>query len=253
MKNPDPNKGIKKKIVNQEVYDRLVDAFRQTEGQVAPAARMAKVARKTADRAYKVGYPSRELPPIKKTLELEKLRLRKDRNHQEQVAMEAAAANEAVDAQATRAAARRDAISARIEEGKMIKAARQTTIQLMESAKSIAASMNDIAPRLANAIRLLDFDVMNLKDLTIVSRLMRELSMTTRAGAATAMQILQAERLLLGQPMEIVGTIDMNNMTEKEAIAELDEAVAARERFAARQARRGKFSVIDGGSKDTGT
>jgi hypothetical protein len=52
-------------VVTQEVYDRLVQAFRATPGMYDKAAHVVGVSNKTAQRAWERGYEDRGMRPIK--------------------------------------------------------------------------------------------------------------------------------------------------------------------------------------------
>ena len=235
--------------VDQEYYDKIVDAFRENPGVFIDVRQKTGVSRRTAKKAWDEGWPAKGFPPVKQTLELEALQSRKERTEAMDATIEALKKDKNIDEAATRAMARRDAIQARIEEGKMIKNARLSAIQLLESCKSIAASLADVAPKVATAIRSLDVTGMGTKELEGVVRLLWRLSSSTRAASSTAWDILRSERLLLGQPTDIIGVQDMDNMSETEAMTELEEAAKALERMKARQANRGNFHIIDGAKK----
>lgn len=237
-----------RRAITPDYYDSIVDAFREDPGNYSAAAKRAGIGRNTAKRAWNDGWPDKGFPPVEKTLELEQLEARKDRAAADEARIDELREDQTVTDAAIRAKARRDAIRARGEEGRMVKAARVSAINLLESAQKITASINDIAPKVAQAVREIELEGATVKEIDAIGRILWRLSISTRAGAATAWNILQAERLLLGQPTDIIGITDMDNLDEADAMKELEEAAKALERVKRRKLKKGDLRVLKGGA-----
>ena len=237
--------------ITQEFYDKIVDAFRVDPTNYTAAAKLAGIGRNTAKRGWNLGWPDKGYPPIKDTLELEALEARKDRAVDDEARLASLKEQEGVSDAHLRALARRDAIRARGEEGKMVKAARVSAIQLLEVCQKLTTAINDIAPKVAEAVRRIELTKASINEIDAIGRIIWRLAISTRAGSATAFQILQAERLLLGQPTDIIGITDLDNMDEDDALNELEEAAKSLGRIKRRRAGRlqkADLRVIEGGA-----
>lgn len=236
--------------ITQEYFDSFVDAFRETPDNFNAVAKTTGCTWRTARKAWEKGWPRHNFPPIKEVLELERLEARADRKAADDARLAELREQEDVNEAQIRAQARRDAIAARAEEAKMVKAARRSAVSLLEASRKLADGVADLAPQVRDAIKTL---VVSAKDPDIdqierIAKLLWRISISTRASSQTAFQILQAERLLLGQPTDIIGVTDLDRMGPDEAMAELENAAKTLERMKKRRGKKASdFRVLEGG------
>ena len=241
--------------IDADRYDRLLAAFREKPENYTAAAKKAGVTFRTAKKAWLKGWPSKNFEPIKTIIALEHFEARAARHDtsapehdisDEEAARARAAAKEAEE----RAKARRDAITARVEEAKMIKTARGSAIHLLAITKKILAGMGPLADEVHDRLTQIKLnDETTVADLEDIARLIWRLAISTKSGTETAFKILQSERLLLGQPTDIIGVTDLDNLTLDDAIGELRDATAALKRYESRKESdtSNRFEVISGG------
>ncbi len=233
--------------ITPEFYRALVDAFRETPANAAEAARAVRDStggscdRRTAARAWELGWPKLELKPIAVYLDMEKIAARAKLAHEDtQAALTAATSDEAV----VREQARIDAINARTAEGRLVRTARANILELLESSEELLAGYRKLAPKVKKALAEMDAEELGLEK---AARLLWRLAISSRAAVDAGMRVLQAERLLLGQPMEIIGVRDMD-LDESDVLEELEEAAAMAARVRERRARRNdRLRLLQGG------
>lgn len=228
--------------VDRDYYDRVVDAFRDHGVNFAAVAKVAGIARKTAKKAWNIGWPNKGFAPIAQVIELEELEARAQRPARALTRMEELRGQQDINDAQLRAAARRDAVRARADEARMVRAARASAINLLEATKLLTAGLRALAPKVGDAIASIDLERVAVKDVDAVARIVWRLSISARAGSATAWQILQAERLLLGQPTDIVSVTGAENLDEAGALRELEEAAKALERVKRRRQKKGDLT-----------
>lgn len=247
-------------IATVELHAALLDVFRTLQenatgpltGGYAAAAKVAKCDARTAKRAFVKGWELYGLDAIRDIITAEQSAARAAIEGELSEAAEATVAVEAKE----KAAARRDAIKARAEEGKLVRAARGNVVVLLESCRDLLSAYRKLAPNVRKLVEKINIKIDAALDadegspeemLDLVERVaavLWRLSTSSRASTAAGMQALQMERLLLGQPTEIIGVTDLDSMNEDEAIRELEEAAATASRMKARRAKRMKKSAL---------
>lgn len=78
--------------------------------------------------------------------------------------------------------------------------------------------------------------------------LVRKVGGLMRETSAASKDVIQMERLLLGEPTEILGLHETDGLTEDEAIKGIREAAEAARRY---EARRGNLRAIKGGKAES--
>ena len=233
--------------ITPEFYRALCDAFRQLPADPSGAARLVREAtgstcdRRTAIRAWHKGWPKLELLSISELLEKEKIAARAAL-----VAVEAAEllTSATSDEALVREQARIDAIKARTDEGRLVRTSRSNVLALLESSEELLAGYRKLAPKVKQALE--NIDVENI-DPEKAARLLWRVAISSRAAIDAGMRTLQMERLLLGQPMEIIGIRDMD-LDESDVLEELEEAATMAARIRERRARRdGRLHLLQGG------
>lgn len=235
--------------ITSEFYQALVDAFRECPGNATGAARTVREAtgttcdRRTAARAWTRGWPEHNFPPVEKTLELEVVSARAAlvviANDSADLLV-SATSDEAI----VREQARIDAIKARTDEGRLVRIARENVVALLESSNELLDGYRKLAPKVKKILANMDG---NELDVTEAARLLWRVAIAARASTDAGMRVLQMERLLLGQPMEIIGVRDMD-LDESDVLEELEEAASMAARIRERRARRGdRLKLLQGG------
>lgn len=233
--------------ITPEFYEALTAAFRQVPGNASEAAALVREAMgstcdpRTAARAWDRGWPRLELEPIAARLEKEKIAARAKLAHDDTAkALAAATSDEAV----VREQARIDAINARTAEGRLVRVARENVLALLESSNELLEGYRLLAPKVKKLLAKMDADDLGI---TESARLLWRIAIAARASTAAGLQVLQMERLLLGQPMEIIGIRDME-LDESDVLVELEEAAEMAARIRERRGRReGRLRLLQGG------
>jgi hypothetical protein len=208
--------------VTQDVWDKLLEAYREDPGNHSNAARHAVVQRRTARRAWELGYPDRPwgLKPIKDLLaseaELARSRLQleadKEELEEDQIALEL---------ERDREASRQHAIRSKEQEGRLIAAARAGSIMGLSAAIEIAPSLQRAMQKLGTALAAIAEDQGSLtaKDVANLSFVMRRYSSTLRELSQAGQIAMEMERLYLGEPSQIIGvTTDLDTMPLQELV-----------------------------------
>jgi len=211
-----------RKAVTEEVYNKLIAAFRDGPGIINRAARLADVDWRTAKKAWETGWPRKNFHPIKKVIAEDRVKAR--------AALEAAQAAKRAMIEKEREEARKQAIEALKQEGQMVGFARAQSLQNLAVAIELGRMVRAMIPSLKE---FADVEVQKIQAwtnyekqllqgadpaLTPVPSMARpSLSLERAVGlaqkvssiaqeiVATAYQAMQMERLRLGQPTEIMG------------------------------------------------
>jgi hypothetical protein len=235
--------------ITEEQWDKLLDSFRESAPPVrsaaTAAAKAAGVSRKTAVKAWGSGVAYLGKEPIRDTILEEQMAARAGATD----ALEAAA-REQTQAQADRAyaeaeKARADVIRARRQEGEMVRAQRGNLVAMIGITGTILRGAIKQARELEKALAT-GKDPATGKALTIREKItvLWQVNRIVAQTANASSDVIKMERLLLGEPTEIVGHMDLGDMTEEQALADIFEAYQAAQRV---QARRESLTVIHGG------
>lgn len=243
-----------RKPVTRALYDALLAAFREKPGVWKSAGKRALCDPRTAQRAWEVGWPEKDLPPISRVIEAENEKTRAELRRRE---LEAQAAIEKADAE-TRSLAVEQALAARAEVGEVLKGARAIALGTLAAVARLTPGVIILADRIKTDLTALAADPHQVTKLDGEGNALEVKRYTTKelmgladyymrfSGDLTrqAQRIVQMERLYLGLPTEIVGVSDM---TLEEALAEIDEAKSMAD--TARQ--QGLFALEGGKARNT--
>lgn len=239
--------------ITPEFYRALTDAFRELPSDHSGAARLVRERtgstcdRRTAIRAWEIGWPKLELLPISELLEKEKVAARAALVAVETAELLTSATN---DEALVREQARIDAIKARTEEGRLVRTSRANVLALLESSEELLDGYRKLAPKVKKALEKIDTEDLDPEK---AARMLWRIAISSRAAIDAGMRTLQMERLLLGQPMEIIGIRDMD-LDESDVLEELEEAAEMAARIRERRARRGgRLHLLQGGKTDDGS
>lgn len=233
-------------LVGRSTYEALLAEFREHPGNVSRAGRAAGVARGTARRAWHEGWPSRQLPAIRDVLDEERLLARSRR----QAAVYLAGSAEAglppgtsdsgggdagedlagpplaglrtTGVEAARMLAKDDAVAAREAEASMVKLSRANTVALMSATARLLSAGIEKSRELETKLRT---GAVKLEPAQ-VTRFVSTLAYLTRNAAEAAKINLEMERIILGEPTEIVG-VDVRNMGLEDAARTIELASRA--------------------------
>lgn len=219
-------------------------------GNRSAVAKEAGVHRSTVAKAWTEGWPRYDLPPIDEALArdaaaaraiLQDGRVEAEPARLDVTPEEAARIQAHVDAEIERTKARLDVAVARAEEAKGVRVFRRNAIALGGMVAQLSRQMLTLPALLEAAIER-DADKLSAKDLV---GLMRSSTRVAKESVEAMHRAMVLERLLLGEPGEIVEVRD-GDMSEEEAVAWIRRAGAAidrRDRFA----EWGKLELVQGG------
>lgn len=233
--------------ITGEQYRLLVRSYREEPGGVSKAAREAGLSRPTARKAWTSGIgvwvakgQEEAAPPIKETVEEEQKAARAS-------LLERQAERAVVDAEK----ARQDVIQARKQEAELVRGERANVMALIGTTGVILqgaiASAHEIQKALRTGKDPVTGKPIGLKDHVVI---LERIARLVRQAGESAVDVVRLERLLLGEPTEILGIRDLDSISEEDAIRELAEAGEVARRMAARRKRDG-FTVIDGGKEES--
>ena len=186
------------RVMNQDLYDSLVIAYREKPGNHTNAGLVAGCDRRMAKRAWSQGWS--RLPwakPIEQVLKDEQVLAR--------AAVQEARRDEFLEHEAIRQAAMQEAVDARAEEGRMVRHARSATTELLGQALRAIKAADPFIKRLELSSQLEAAEM----DLPDVLRTLDRIARMTQLAASTAQDAMKLERMHLGQPENLIGiTID---------------------------------------------
>jgi hypothetical protein len=221
-------------------------AFSQFPGDFNRAAIEANCDYRTARVAWETGWPELSWArAIKETVDLdiklarvrlmeEQHRLREDKvkevaeatiSRAHDLALERERLN--VEIEANLAKARADAAKAVVEESRMIRAARTNVTAVLVLANELLGSMKGLVDKTKVAI-----DRQEIDNPTTALRMLDRLTATIRTAADTAERAMAMERLLLGQPQQILeerrtAPAQTEDVSAEEAMSKIERAFRA--------------------------
>lgn len=144
--------------------------------------------------------------------------------------------------------ARADAVASRKAEADLVRANRGNTIVLVSvTGRALRGAIRravELEGRVAKAENADGSKLSLLDEINLLDRLARTVERATRAAKETMVM----ERLLLGEPGEIIGIKGVGSFTEDEAIAELELGAAMAQRMRERKDRREtRLRLLQGG------
>ncbi len=201
------------RAVTHELYDAMLQAFRELPGNATAAARRVGCDQRMAMRGWQRGWTPR-IPwarAMKLVLEEEREAARAYQRKLEEDARNHTAQE--------RERARQDSIAALAQEGQMIKAGRITVLNGLATIASMLPAIKAIADKLSSDV------AQGLIPAPIVSmRLLRDFSTVVGRLVLASQQLVQAERESKGEPSKIIGLVDATGgMNVEEALAEIKE------------------------------
>lgn len=197
-----------KKAISRELYEQMLEAFREEPGNVGYVAKKCDVEYRTAAKCWKVGWESKYFDPAKDKIEQELIA--------EQLATRARLAN-SIKSDTKSEVVRQDAVEIRTHETKMVRGARENCIALMACSQKLLGGAFQLSARLGELLRN---EQLGVKDgiavLATIGKLIKD-------GNESAKLSLVLERLLVGAPTEIIG---LTNITVADAESECRRALA---------------------------
>lgn len=228
-----------RKRITIEDFDQLIEAYRMAPDNHLHAHQWTGIARATCKKAWERGYPAFYGGKSIKHLFEEEAKEARRRLLAEQALARSAAEQERIDA-------RRQAIEARIEEGKMVGASRQSVLRMLQSTSGLAQVSNRMVQEAANLLAVEFARPPSERELgpTALVKLTERVAKLLKQTVDSAHEVMVMERLYLGQPTDIIGITSADDaMTMDEA--ELRIAAAIQAVQGARQ--KAGITVIDGG------
>jgi hypothetical protein len=216
-----------------EQWQALVAAFRAAPGNAAAARRaVPNLCSRTIRRAWSLGiawanYPPARIP-IRVTLEAEA--------EQKRAAL---VREEVAVATGVRKDARDDAEKTQLAEAQMVRLARASTTGLLASLVKISAGAAKVGDAVADSISSLGVvkdaegkpRLLTLQEVRGLVSLLARVGQTLKQVTDAAQGVIESERLVLGEPTQILGVVHrMDDITQEEADRRINAAVRALER-----------------------
>lgn len=240
--------------ITRGVYEKLVEAYRAFPGKIGTVSRMAGVDWRTAKRAWEFGWPNRsprgDWPPIKLTIAEEQRGARANSQiDREAMETELRATRTIVEERIfkemrERDAARADAVQSRADEAKLVRAERGSAIAAVSLVGRLFRGMLARGEKLEAMVKEGKDEAGQTMTIDQEIKIWSAVYLMAQRVIAMSGQVVQQERLLLGQPTEIIG-VSTDGMTIEDAIRRAREANEMANRMEARAKRR--LTVLQGG------
>ncbi|OHD23812.1 MAG: hypothetical protein A2Y38_17130 [Spirochaetes bacterium GWB1_59_5] len=222
-----------RRALTRQMFDKLVEAYREAPGQHKFAGRNAGVFHTTAKKAWDDGWPtfSWGTVPIKEIIRQEQTIARARAAEIDAARQEAAKRNAAdaavrgqelaVQVAVDREKVRQDAIKSRTEEAQAVRLARGNSISTM-------ASLNRLLRSTGELVKGAEKRISENKDMTPlqVVKFAKDVSQAVKQTAEATHTAMQMERLLLGDNNGAMNDLPID-MSPEEAANEIKAAQAA--------------------------
>jgi hypothetical protein len=193
--------------IPDNLYDALTEAFRRNPGNITQAAEIVGVSRATARRAWAVGYPRVNRPAIQRVITDEQIAARASMadEHARQAALDLEDRRRTQRENSRKA--REDLARTRKQEAELVRAQRGNVAALVGITGHALRGMIEQARILEGELRA-GKDSSNGQVLSLPQRMraMDTLARIVQRASEAAAEVVRMERLLLGEPTEIVGT-----------------------------------------------
>lgn len=241
-----------------EKYNLLVQSYREYPGEVTKASLHAGVSRPTARKAWYKGWPHADppLPAIREDVREVVIAARAAATKSVleaavEVSYETHKKQTEIEAERRfreKEQARKDAVKARRQEADMVRGQRGNIVAMIGITGTALRGGLEQVREVEKAVRE-GKDPATGRKLTLPQRMriLTEMSLLMQRTANAAAEVIRMERLLLGEPTEIVGVQGSEQVSEDQAIADIEAAAAAAERFKNRR----RLRLVAGG-KDSG-
>lgn len=239
-----------KNRVDQDVWDKLLEAYRDDPGNHSAAARHALVQRKTARRAYELGYPDRPWGKVAiKDLIASEAELAQSRIQLEAEREDLLDDQADLEAERNREAARRAAINAKEQEIVLVGALRGTTMKALAGAVQAANGMQLAMKKIGEQLETIaNGGPISHKEMMDISNMSRRYSSTLRELAAAGQMAMEMERLRVGDPTQIIG---IETELDTMPLQDLVRMAGYQDKVLQRAQERG-LVVLDGGLNASG-
>ena len=199
-----------RRVLTQELYDRLVEGFRRAPGNASHAARVADCDRRMAARGWNQGWlnqvtwarPIRDV--IKEEMEAARAeRLKLQEREREQQTQD-------------REKARQDSVKAAAEEGQAAAIARANSIAIGGIIQGLLRGLIPLTRRVQESLATEDLRPRE------IARMLGDAAWIVKHGNEAIKTAFELERIRLGEPTNVIGI--QNNMTDvttEEAVEEL--------------------------------
>ena len=221
-----------KRPVSKEQWEALVAAYRRAPGNANHASKSVPgVCYRLAKRAWDQGVSWADFPearePIRVLIEGEQTRQRVALVRQE-------ASEEAIRQDATR-----DVAKTRFDEAQMVRLGRASTTALLASLTRIATGAAQVGDAVAEALKTHGAvkdehgnpRVLTMPEVRNLISMLAKVGQTVKQVTEAAQGVIESERLVVGEPTQILGVVHrLDDITQEEADRRMAAAMRALER-----------------------
>lgn len=217
--------GMGRRVITREFYDGLVEAYAAHPGNAAAASRAAGCDARTAKRAWAIGWPAYDFArPIKEVVRERQEAARALTVQREQAAAQAAIEGTRDSVMALRTQAELDKAKSMADDAQLAKGAKQNALA------AAATAMNLLRRGFKISEGLTEEELHKLPPLQRINAL-RTISGFARDAVECADAAVRLERLILGDPTEVVQHQHVHvSVTPNEMASVVSRAQAAVER-----------------------
>lgn len=226
-------------IITLEQYGALLSSFREAPGHLARACKAAGVSAVTAKRYWTTGHP--EAPDERAQAICEVIAREQVEARARMQALDDKANALAIELESRRRAdaqakAMGDATDTRVAEAQLIRMARGSTMAVLASVTNISKGVAKVAVRVAKSLEAVAQDPapMDMGQVSNTVRTLTAMASALRQVNDAGRQVMEMERLLLGEPTSITAHMHLSDVTMDEAERRLAAGQRALDRAKAR-------------------
>lgn len=221
-----------KRHISREQWQALVAAFRTDPGNINAAHKATGLDYHFCRRAWEKGIAWSTFPDARSPIRT----LIEEENERKRAAL---VREEAAVATGVRHDARTDAEATKLAEAQMVRLARASTTGLLVSLTKISAGAAQVGDAVTEALKTVlhvtDKDgkprPLTMQEVRGLVGLLARVGQTVRQVTEAASKVIEAERLVLGEPTHILGVVHrVEDLTQEEADRRVQAAVRAFER-----------------------
>lgn len=233
-----PSKRVSGQKFTREDYNLLLNYLRQDDSSLAKAGRELGFAKATVRKYYIKGDKFRNLAPIREVINKERIAARAKLLDSEEL-------QDTMNLEK----ARLQAIAAKAAEGEMVKITRDTVSQTLGALMHLNPGIQKLASLLDEKIRKLVDDPEYNPSIHGLFNIISKYTYVFKETTAIARQVMEMDRLHLGEPTEILGLqlSDIDNLSMEDCMKEIKAAAQAIKR-----AEENGISAITEDSKPNG-
>ena len=230
----------RRSVITEEMAEAMLESYRMAPGNASAAARASGCDVRTCRKAYSHGLKSTPTPrysrPFQEIIADEQVEARAKLHAQEAEATSIAHQMEGERRAGVQADAHTDAAKQRAQEEQLVRNARAATIVLLNTVTNIAAGANALGAKVKASLvaQASNEEALTIAETKGVVSLISRLGTTLRQCNDAGQKAMEMSRLLVGEPTNIIGHRNLDNITVGEAQQRIAAAARAMDELEAK-------------------